>query len=180
MYESRPRDWSRWERVSRVWARKLERDMRAMGDEIEREMSGLGRTRRGAWCGPGSAWVFDWDDRWERRRQARAARRRARASRRAARCRGWSFGWCWWLAFPLFFVGVGMFEDAGGWPGVSAGIEGLLAGSLNLTLAAPVAQLVASAVGVSFLEGYGLLALAGALAGAAALIGLKAGRPRAR
>src|SRR5690606_37196570 len=114
---------------------------------------------------------------------ARAARRAARAGARGAArraCRGgplmWAVYW-WWLVFPLYYGGRPILESVGGWAGIGAGIESAVAWSLNLTLAAPLARVVASGVGVSFLEGFVLLGLAAVVASAAALLGLKAGRP---
>jgi hypothetical protein len=193
MHGPRPRDWNRFEREMRIWGRRFERDMRAMGEDIEADMNAAGRTHRrgwGGWCGPGAAWMFDWDD-VDARRRARAGERAARRmARRAARhaARGASRGaarwashggfWAWWwLVFPLFFIGRNALEDAGGWTGLGSGLASWAAGSLSFTPAAPLARLVSEAIGVSYLEGFTLLALAGAVTAGAAWFGWRFGRP---
>jgi hypothetical protein len=203
MHGHRPRDWDRFEREMRVWGRRLERDMRAWGDEFGRDFESAaegmdGRARATgagdkAWAG---VWAWDCSPRaqWRARRMAeRMARRRARAAahdaarhaagaaregRRAMRCGGrmWFWSW-WWLAIPLFFMSRNALEDIGGWAGLGAGVSDFATGSLGFTPAAPLARLLSQAVGVTFLEGFALLALAGAITAGAAWLGWRAGRP---
>jgi hypothetical protein len=187
MHGARPRDWSRHERVARVWTRRFERDMRAMGDEIERDMKDF-QAGRDDWSEPGAFSTPGVGRGRRRRRRAaaraeRAARSEGQAPEGAPRTACSGFGssplkWLWfywWLAFPAYFLGQEMLEDAGGWAGVSSGVEGFWTWTLNFTLAAPLAHVLEGGMGVSFIEGFGLLALAALVSAAAAWIGLRAG-----
>ncbi len=196
----RPRDWSRFEREMRIWGRRFERDMQNMGERIERDMSAAGRTRAGGFCGPGSSWMFETGDcgRDARRAARHAARHAARSARYAARDAGRAaadgvraasrsgrcgsggglWAW-WWVAFPVFFMGKSAFEDAGGFAGMTAGVQDFWAWSLQLTFVSPVAGLIAKSLNMTYEQAYGLLALSAIICAGAALIGWRAGRPQA-
>ena len=201
-FEREMRVWGRrFERDMASWGEQFERDMRQAFDPGAFERPGARRhaghgfgpharwrrSRRFGHWGPMGAYTVtpgSWpgwgDDRDDEPSGARRATEAPAPSRRA--CDG-APGWAmifhfWWIAFPLYFVGGKVLRDMGGWAGVSGGLGDTLTGMLNFTLAAPVARVLASSLGVSFLEAYGLLGAAAAVTGTVALIGLKAGPPR--
>ena len=196
----RPRDWSRFEREMRVWGRQFERDMSAMGERIEKDMETMfedgrhdegahggrcrGRGRRHGWRHPrrprgrwtrDGAFVFGfWGDAdGDRNGGAAAASRGGCTPGR----HGFAGFHALWVLFPLFFIGPAFLRSLGGWDGVGAGLANGFAAMLNYTLAAPVARLLSESLGVSFLQGYGVLMLSVAVTVTVAIIGLRAGRP---
>jgi hypothetical protein len=170
----------RFHRRMRAFGRMMERDMREMGERVGREAAARH---------PHAAWDWDWSpgeeraerraERAERRAEWYAARAERRAERRAMRC-GPGGAWAyWWVVFPLFFVGKNAFEDAGGFAGLSNGIENFWGWSLQLTFIAPLAELIAGSLHMSYGQAYALLALSAVICAGAALIGWRMGRPQA-
>jgi hypothetical protein len=166
-------DWTRMERRARAWSRRLERDVTRMGEEIGREASATADAV--AW-----SWSEDRAERRARKAERRAERRADRSAGRAERRRcGGSLWAYWWVAFPVFFLGRKLIQEAGGLEGMSAGAQGVAGGLADLTLAGQLADMVARLLGVAPAEAYGLLALSAAACAVAAVVGLRAGAPRA-
>jgi hypothetical protein len=173
------KDWDRFHRRMRAFGRAMERDMRKMGEDIGRDAAAKN---------PDATWRWDWNwdeperaerhaERAERHAERFADRAERRAERRAKRCAPGGFWAYWWVIFPLFFIGKNAFEDAGGFAGVGTGIGNAWGGLLQLSFVAPLADLLAGAIGLSFEQTYGLLALSAVVCAGAAVVGWRMGRP---